>query len=112
MSNFKSSFSSYPAIATMVVVLLAIAVISFGQQLIVRDNASSTAPLDDLRYLGSGYASVLGFTEVATSTALVNPPASGVLFVQFNTDDQKLYLRVTDSNGANWGGSVSLTTLD
>lgn len=104
--------SSFGFLKFMLPVLFAVAVVAFGQQIVVRDNASSTAPIDSSRVFGFGYQSIVGFSEVASSTSLVKPKVQGAISFQFNTADQKLYIRVLDSNDASWGGSISLTTLD
>ena len=47
-------------LSTMVFALIAIAIVSFGQSITVRDNASTTAPVDQVRVFGAGYVSKIG----------------------------------------------------
>ena len=92
--------------------VVALSTLVFSQQIKVIDIASTTAPVSQTRVFGSGYVSILGFSEVASSTDLVMPSVEGALLVQFNTDDEKLYLRVKDSDGASWGADIQMATLD
>jgi hypothetical protein len=72
-------------VSTMVLALLAVAIVSFGQQIIVRDNASSTAPVDQTRVFGSGYQSVLAISEIASPTAFAVPTATEVVLAEVRT---------------------------
>jgi hypothetical protein len=96
-------------VTALVFALLAVAIVSFGQQIIVRDNASTTAPVDQTRVFGSGYTSTVAYREVATTSALIEPTLSEAILFQFNTDDKKLYIRLLDSNGDTYGCVATLS---
>lgn len=99
-------------VTSLLVFGVLMATLGFAQSITVRDNASTTSPVDQVRQFGTGFQSTVGITEVASTSELVMPTQVGVATFQFNTNDHKLYIRVLDSDGASWGGSVSLTTLD
>lgn len=71
----------------MVFSLLLVALVSFGQQIIVRDNASTTAPVDDTRVFGDGYLPIVAITQIASPTALSTsiPTALETLAFQVRT---------------------------
>jgi hypothetical protein len=96
-------------VTALVFALLAVAIVSFGQSIIVRDNASTTAPVDQTRVFGSGYTATVAYREVATTSALIEPTLSEAILFQFNTDDKKLYIRLLDSNGDTYGCVATLT---
>jgi hypothetical protein len=96
-------------VTALVFALLAVAIVSFGQQIIVRDNASTTAPVDQARVFGSGYTATVAYREVATTSALVEPTLSEAILFQFNTDNKKLYIRLLDSNGDTYGCVATLS---
>lgn len=124
-------------IATMVLSLVAIAIVSFGQTITVRDNASTTSPVDQVRNFGvpivptastmalsnavgtntddisRGWQNLPGnvvmFKQVATTAALLAPTVPGVLTLQYNSDDNKLYIRILDAAGADWGCVATLS---
>lgn len=82
----------------MLVSLMALAAISFGQQIIVRDNASTTAPVDDTRVFGDGYLPVVAITQIASPTALsvVTPTALNTMAIQVRTtNDASATLRLS-----------------
>jgi hypothetical protein len=76
-------------------VLVAIGVISFAQQITVRDNASTTAPVDQVRVFGSGYVPVVAFDEIASPTAFANAPTVGAVYFQVRTDEASPTLRIS-----------------
>lgn len=91
-------------LSTMVLALVAIAIVSFGQQITVRDNASTTAPVDEVRIFGDGYVSILGLTQIASPTALSDsiPTTANTLAVQVRTTDDAsatIRLSVMTSSG-------------
>ena len=96
-------------VTALVFALLAVAIVSFGQSIIVRDNASTTSPVDQTRVFGTGYTATVAYREVATTSALVEPTVSEAILFQFNTDDNKLYIRLLDSDGTTWGCVATLS---
>jgi len=96
-------------VTALVFALLAVAIVSFGQQIIVRDNASTTATVDQTRVFGSGYTATVAYREVATTSALIEPTLSEAILFQFNTDNKKLYIRLLDSNGDTYGCVATLS---
>jgi hypothetical protein len=75
--------------------LVAIGVISFAQQITVRDNASTTAPVDQVRVFGSGYTSVLAFDEIASPTVFADAPTKGAVYVQLRTSETTPVMRLS-----------------
>lgn len=71
----------------MIFSLILVAIVSFGQQIIVRDNASTTAPVDQARIFGDGFESILGITQIASPTALSAsiPTVASTVAVQVRT---------------------------
>jgi len=97
-------------IASLVVFSVMMAALGFAQSISVVDNGPAS-PTTEVRVFGSGFQSIVGVSEVASTSELVEPTVSGVATFQFNTNDGKLYIRVLDSEGTSWGGSVTLTKL-
>lgn len=98
-------------VSSLIVFSMLMGALGFAQSISVVDNGPAT-PTTDIRVFGSGFQAVVGISEIASTSELAMPTQVGVATFQFNTDDQKLYIRVLDSDGASWGGSVQLTTLD
>jgi len=97
-------------IGSLVVFSVLMAALGFAQSISVVDNGPAT-PTTEVRPFGSGFQAVVGISEVASTSELVSPTVEGVATFQFNTDDGKLYIRVLDSAGDIWSGSVTLTEL-
>lgn len=109
--------------------LMLVTSLSFGQSITIVDNASTTVTDETVRVFSSGdlpskysldvdSASYTGtliplntfrFSEVASSTDIVAPKVPGYVTFQFNTDENKLYIRLMDSNGADWGAVATLS---
>lgn len=97
-------------IGSLVVFSLLMGALGFAQSISIVDNGPAT-PTTDIRVFSSGLQSMVGVSEVASTSTLVSPTIKGVATFQFNTDDGKLYIRVLDSEGTAWGGSITLTAL-
>ncbi len=82
--------------------------ISFAQSITVVDNGPAT-PTASVRVFGTGYTATVGYREVATTSALIEPTLSEAILFQFNTDDKKLYIRLLDSNGNTYGCVATLS---
>jgi len=74
------------------------------------DSATSTE--DITRSFVNLPVSAVRFHEIASTSALVMPQVPGVLNFQYNSDDNKLYIRLIENDGSRWGGSITLTTLN
>jgi len=74
------------------------------------DSATSTE--DITRSFVNLPVSAVWFREIASTSALVMPQVPGVLNFQYNSDDNKLYIRLIENDGSRWGGSITLTTLN
>lgn len=53
--------------------------------------------------------SAVRFAEIATTAALLEPVIPGVVTFQFNTDDNKLYIRLMEADGTTWGCVATLS---
>ena len=96
-------------VSTMVFALVAVALVSFGQQLILRDNASSTTPVDEVRELENrtfGVYGILGAAEVATFT---DPTIKGFLKTEVKLGASTNTLRFSYLNSV---GSASYCELN
>lgn len=95
-------------VTALVFALLAVAIVSFGQQIIVRDNASTTSPVDQTRVFGSGYTATVAYREVASDSELIEPDVVGAILFQYNIDNNKLYIRLKNSDDATYGCVATL----
>lgn len=113
----------------LVLALVALTAVSFGQSITIVDNASTTVTDETERVFsssnlpsdysldvdGASYTGVLipqnavRFTEVASTTDIVAPQVPGYVTFQFNTASKTLYIRLMDSDGADWGGVATLS---
>ena len=85
--------------------------VGIAQVIIVRDNASTTAPIDDVRSFGSSYKSLVGTVEVEDATALTEPLQAGVVFFQFNADDAKLNLRFIAADEKTYEANIQMAEV-
>jgi len=88
--------------------LLFVGVLGFAQSITIQDNGPAT-PTTSVRVFGTGYTATVGYREVATTSALIEPTLSEAILFQFNTDDKKLYIRLLDSKGNTYGCVATLT---
>lgn len=91
---------------------------SFGDALIptasdiVVSVDSATSTEDVTRSFNNLPVSAVRFKEIASTTSLVMPQVPGVLSFQYNSNDNKLYIRLIENDGSRWGGSITLSSLD
>lgn len=124
-------------IATMVLSLVAIAIVSFGQTITIKDNASLSTPTYDIRNFGvpivptastmalsntvgtntddisRGWQNLPGnavmFKQVATTSQLLAPTVPGVMTIQYESGNNKIHFRFLDTAGADWGCVATLS---
>lgn len=124
-------------IGSLMVFCILAATLGFAQSITVQDNASTTSPTSQVRPFAdpvlpkstslkfstdvattaeditrtTGFSPVLitKFAEIATTAALLEPVVPGVVTFQFNTDNNKLYIRLMEADGTTWGCVATLS---
>ena len=81
-----------------------------AQTIVIRDNASSTSPIDISRQSFVGIRGLVPIREVSSSTYLLNAPTGYALF-QYNSDDDVLQINLGTATGTNVVYQIASGTL-